>query len=221
MGVSCMEDIFFLYFRIMNISELKNAEASFLSDYPGGFKHPDMIAIGKKHKMEQLVDFARDTFSATAFKHPEGIIDGVIKMVSRSSMVSMFEKPKFRDFVLSLSPDRHHALADALYQRLYGHSEKGFDTICHILREGKLARWSLVSVVPAYVNPSTDVFMKPTTVKGIVAQFDLSPLVYKATPTWSFYSAYRDYINTMKTHVDPSLSPSNAAFSGFLMMSAL
>jgi hypothetical protein len=43
-------------------------------------------------------------------------------------------------------------------------------------------------------------------------------LVYKPTPTWDFYTAYRDLINHAKTQVDSSLSPSNAAFSGFLMM---
>lgn len=34
-----------------------------------------------------------------------------------------------------------------------------------------------------------------------------------------FYEGYRDLILDMKSKVDPSLAPSNAAFSGFLMMS--
>jgi hypothetical protein len=43
-------------------------------------------------------------------------------------------------------------------------------------------------------------------------------LEYKPLPTWAFYLGYRDLINTAKQQVDSSLSPSNAAFSGFLMM---
>ena len=38
----------------MNINALKAAEKSFLNKYPGGFRHPDLVEIGKKHKMEQL-----------------------------------------------------------------------------------------------------------------------------------------------------------------------
>ena len=61
--------------------------------------------------------------------------------------------------------------------------------------------------------------MKPNTVKGIVAHFELPDLLYKPTPSWDFYHRYRDCTLEMKEHTDKSLIPNNPAFCGFLMMS--
>ena len=36
----------------MNTKALKEAEKKFFRRYPGGFRHPDMIESGKKHRME-------------------------------------------------------------------------------------------------------------------------------------------------------------------------
>lgn len=63
-----------------------------------------------------------------------------------------------------------------------------------------------------------EVFIKPTTAKGVIAHFELEGLDYKPTPSWDFYQRYRDARLEMKQYVDPSLSPNNPAFSGFLMM---
>ena len=38
---------------IMNVKKLKQAEKAFFKQYPGGFTHPEMVALGKKHKMEK------------------------------------------------------------------------------------------------------------------------------------------------------------------------
>jgi hypothetical protein len=48
---------------------------------------------------------------------------------------------------------------------------------------------------------------------------EISDLVYNPTPSWEFYLGYRQLINDAKQRVDKRLSPSNAAFSGFLMVS--
>jgi hypothetical protein len=90
-----------------------------------------------------------------------------------------------------------------------------------ILKTGKLAKWSLVSIIPAYYKPTREVFVKPTTAKGILKFFDIKDPVYHPTPSWDFYRKYRQLINDGKKEVSKSLSPSNAAFSGFLMMTVL
>ena len=64
-----------------------------------------------------------------------------------------------------------------------------------------------------------EIFMKPNTVKGIVAHVELPDLLYKPTPSWDFYHRYRDCTLEMKEHTDKSLIPNNPAFCGFLMMS--
>ena len=203
----------------MNIRKLKKAERAFFKLYPGGFNHPEMVALGKKHKMDKMIAFTQEAFAKKNFKTPEVIIAHLIKVISRSSMVSLFEKPKFRDFANSLyHQDRDH-LVTGLKKVLYGKEQQGFEMMLEVLIIGKLAKWSLITICPTYFRPQYDVFVKPTTVKGVIEFFELKSLQYKPTPAWAFYKEYRDVINDMKSKVDPSLSPSNAAFSGFLMMS--
>ena len=117
----------------MNIQKLKSAEAAFLERYPGGFEHPDMVEIGKKHKMDQMVAFTQESFARENFQMPDLIVDRMIKVVSRSSMVSVFEKPKFRDYANPLPPARKRELADGLWAVLYGDQQHGFERMLAVL----------------------------------------------------------------------------------------
>ena len=197
---------------------LKAAEAKFFAHYPGGFDDPEMVKIGKKHRMDQMVAFAQESFAKKQCRHIDVTAENMVKAVSRSSMVSMFEKPKFRDFVKSLGPNDKAFMVDALSQLLHGKQAAGFDALVELLKTEKHAKWSLVTIIPAYYAPHEEVFVKPTTAKGVIAHFGIDDLVYKPTPSWAFYERYRECINAAKEKVDARLSPSNAAFSGFLMM---
>jgi len=203
----------------MNLRKLKRAEDLFLARYPGGFSHPEMAAIGKKHKMEKMIELSEELFAKKQFKDPPEIVESMIKIVSRSSMVSIFEKPKFRDFARALEPKQKNVLASGLKEQLYGDAEKGFAKVLSIMLSGKMAKWSLISICPVYFRPQEEVFVKPTTAKKAIAHFELSNLLYKPQPSWEFYREFRSIVNLMKTKVDPSLSPNSAAFTGFLMMS--
>ncbi len=202
----------------MNKARLKQAEKSFLKRYPGELTHPDMLAIGKKHKMDTLTQFARDSFSEEAFRDPKVALQSISKMVTSSSMVSMFEKPKFRDFTKSLKPADRTKLCSAMFEMLHGNQKEGFELYQDILATKKLNKWTLVTVVPCYFKPTKEVFIKPTTTKNVIRQFELEGLEYKPQPSWEFYAKYRKAIDEMKQNVHPSLSPNNAAFTGFLMM---
>lgn len=102
---------------------------------------------------------------------------------------------------------------------LHGKEQRGFETMLEVLKSGKLAKWSLMTICQTYFRPEFDVFIKPTTAKDVIEYFELKSLQYKQTPTWSSYDEYRSVINEMKSKVDSRLSASNAAFSGFLMIS--
>ncbi len=142
----------------------------------------------------------------------------MIKVVSRSSMVSVFEKPKFRDYGNSLPIHEKEQLASGLKMVLHGKEQKGFELMLALLGLGKLAKWPLMTINQTYFRPHHEAFVKPTTAKGIIDYFELEDLQYKPAPTWDFYEKFRAVINDMKSKVDPSLSLYNAAFSGFLMM---
>lgn len=203
----------------MNINKLKEAEQKFLSRYPGGFQHPDMLVISKKHKPEKMKTMTRESFSESLFSNPDLIVENMIKVITRSSMVSVFEKPKFRDYAKMICEDEKSILARGLYELLYGNQELGFNMMLDILKLGKLAKWTLMTILPVYFNPQKEVFVKPTTAKGVIKYFEIEDLVYNAKPDFDFYTKFRDIINNMKNEVESSLSPDNAAFTGFLMMS--
>ncbi len=203
----------------MNYQKLKAAEAQFLQLYPLGFDDPEMQKIGKKHRMPQMIEQCQMAFTELAFNKPQVIVENMVKMISRSSMVSMFEKPKFRDFVKSLSGGDIDRLSEAFYQQLYGEQQQGFENTLDLLRTQKLAKWSLISILPNYVFPTKEIFVKPTTAKGVIKFFELEGVIYKPQPTWDFYQKYQALIEQMKVDIDPTLTGSNAAFCGFLMMS--
>ena len=203
----------------MNLDKLKRAEHIFLNRFPGGFTHPAMMEVGKKHKMDRMTKLVQESFAKKIFRDTGDTLTSMVKVVGASSMVSVFEKPKFRDFVKSLEPKYQNMLVSGLKDQLHGNEQKGFEKVLGVLQMGKMAKWTLISIVPVYFHPQQDVFVKPTTVKGVISYFELDTLHYRPQPSWEFYSEFRDTINEMKGKVDATLSPNNAAFTGFLMMS--
>lgn len=203
----------------MNTKRLKEAEKKFLKRYPGGFAHPEMEKIAEKHKPEKMTELAQESYAKDKFSDPDEIVKSMIRIVTRSSMVSVFEKPRFRDFAKGLDTTGKKKLALALKELIHGKEADGFESLVAILKKRKLAKWPLVTVHLAYYRPNKEVFVKPTTAKGIISHFEVQGLEYNPTPTYAFYKKYRSLINKMKKEVDASLSKGNAAFCGFLMMS--
>ena len=196
------------------------AEEIFLSRYPGGFGNPELIALRtKKHNVDKMIAFAQASFAKRDFRFPDLILQNMVKIVSRSSVISVFEKTRFRDYAATLDSADQNSLTVGLEDLLHGDERVGFETILGLFQRAKLGKWSLMTVCQTYFHPQRDVLVKPMTVKGIIDYFELENLQYKPTPTWAFYEAYRSTIHAMKARVDPSLSPSNAAFSWFLLLS--
>ena len=153
----------------MNLERLYTAQAVFLDRYPGGFAHPDMIEIGKKHRVDKIAEQTQSLLAKPVFKSQAQALENIVKTVTRSSMVSMFEKPKFRDYVNGLSRDDRADLAEGFRKMLHGNQEKGFNEVLDILSEGKLAKWSLMTICSLYMHPEVDVFVKPTTTKRVIS----------------------------------------------------
>lgn len=201
----------------MDRRRLREAEEAFLKQFPGGFSHPEMLQLAKKHKVEKMKKLAQESFAAGNFELPDGIVDSMGKIVSQSSLISIFEKPKFRDFIKGLSEGEKVHFSHGLREFFYGDQALGFGLMTGLLQEYKLAKWPLVTVFGIYLRPDVEVFIKPTTVKGIIDCFDLG-LTYRPTPSFAFYQEFRENIMELKHSVHPSLQVDNAAFCGFLMM---
>ena len=118
--------------------------------YPGGFNHPEVQAIGKKHRVTQMVALAQDEFARSRFKNPETFAEAMVKIASRSSLISMFEKPRFRDAVRTMAHSEKDILTAGLEDFLHGKRQRGFDAMTMTLAQWKLAKWSLITLIPNY-----------------------------------------------------------------------
>ncbi|PWQ92670.1 hypothetical protein [Leucothrix pacifica] len=203
----------------MNIEKLFELQGDFFARHPDGFEDEELVKIRKKHNIDKLSAQTQGFFSESQFGKVESIIQNMILVMSRSSMVSMFDKPKFRDGIGTLSPAEREHLADAMFDLLHGDTEKGFNQFLEQLVTLKLARWSAISTIPFYFDPKNNWFIKPNTTKMILNYFEMDKeLVYKPRPSYAFYRDYSTFLDEMKDQCDPKLSINNAAFTGFLMM---
>jgi len=111
----------------LNEARLKQAERWFLTKYPGGFAHPELTAVGKKHRLEKMQAFVEESFAKKKFRDTDDLLADWVKLVSRASLVSIFEKPKFRDLVSNLTPKEKNRITAGLKAQLHGDQEKGFE----------------------------------------------------------------------------------------------
>ena len=202
----------------MNIEKLKIIEEHFFEMYPKGFEDEGLAKILKRHNVAKLTDFAQEAFAKEKFANPQQIAEDMIKVISRSSMISLFEKPKFRDAIKAMSLERKDMLSIGLQEMLHGSYKTGFDIVLDILIEEKLAKWSLISVIPYYYAPKKHFFIKPTTTKNVLRYFEIEELVYKPRPSYAFYAKYKKILASFKKEVSKKLTDNNAKFTGFLMM---
>jgi len=193
------------------------AEEIFLMHYPG-FQNPEILATAKKHKVGKLIDLTRESLSQDSFKDPIVATEGVQKIIARSSMVSVFEKAKFRDMVKEMSNEEKKELSEGMYELLHGNQEQGFNRLVAFLQNYKMAKWTILTACLFYSNPSVEVFIKPTTTKGVIKYFELEGVEYRPLPYYEFYMEYRKQINEMKEETHELLRVDNAGFCGFLMM---
>ena len=200
----------------MNIEKLKDLESEFLYQYPKGFEDEHFFPTMKNFKPKKLEEFAKEALKRENFSNPNLVVDGFFKTIQKSVMVSLFDKLKLKDAIISLNSYEKDMLSIEIYELLYGNKKEGFEGLVEFLAEYKLAKWTIVSVVPYSINRQTEYFIKPTTTKNIIKYFELKDLIYKPKPSFEFYENYTKILDEMKSSVDNSLTFDNTAFTGFL-----
>ncbi len=203
----------------MNIDKLEQLEIEFLSIYPQGFDSEELAEIAKKHKMAKMQDFVETHFSESSFENRDQVFENFVKLISRSSLVSVFEKTKFKNEAKVMTESEKETLVQGLYDFLYVDQETGFNKQISVLAKYKMAKWPILTVLGLYMNPGVEVLVKPTTVKGILKYFEVEDFKYNSKAKYEFYSQYRTLVNDIKDKANEILKIDNAAFCGFLMMS--
>ncbi len=202
----------------MNIEKLEQLEAKFLSQYPMGFDDPDLMVIAKKHKVDAMKEFVHTHFAKEKFDDPDAISDAFTKLIAKSSLVSVFEKAKYKDVAKLFREDEIETLSSALYNILYEDQKKGFNQLVLLLATFGLAKWPILTVLGLYYNGDYEVLVKPTTVKAVLSYLEVTEFKYTTKPNYEFYAKYRDLINDLKKRTGKSLATDNGAYCGFLMM---
>lgn len=200
----------------MNIEKLKDYESEFLEQYPHGFDDTDFFPTMKTFNPLKLENFAKETLKKENFQNPNLVVEGFFKVVQKSVFVSLFDKLKLKDMISSLNSYEKDMLSIEIYELLYGNKKEGFEGLVEFLYEYKLAKWTIISVVPYCINRQEDYFIKPTTTKNIIKTFELKDLFYKPKPSFEFYDKYKKALDKMKSSIDKSLSPDNVGFTAFL-----
>lgn len=202
----------------MNKKTLYMLENKFVSVYVDGFQPEELKRISKKHNVGKLVEYTQRICSLENLQKGMMVLPDVVKIITKSSMVSVFEKMRFRDDFNAFFEEEKEMFLFGLIEWLHGDEKTGFETLVSLLKPYKLAKWTIITAFKTYYNPSFDVFVKPTTVKNIIKVLELENIKYTPTPNYQFYASYRAYLNKMIKLVDKRLSPNTPAFSGFLMM---
>ncbi len=204
----------------MNEQKLKYLESAFLSQYKNGFNDEELQKVGKKHNLKKRTENIHNVCSEEALNQGLANYENVVKVVGTSSLVSVFEKMRFRDLSKELDDLEKHMFLDAVYELIHGDEEIGFQMMYDLLSPYKLAKWPIITIFRAYYYPHNDIFVKPTTVKKIISYLELEDIHYTPKVNYDFYKKYRIYFNQMKDLVEnETLKPNNPAFSGFLWMS--
>ncbi|QKF81857.1 hypothetical protein [Halarcobacter ebronensis] len=201
------------------IEKLKDLEAEFLEHYPKGLEDEEILKIVKRFKSEKFEQECKELFKKENFPQPELICSSFVKIVSKSPLISLFEKPKLRDAINSMGIYEKDMFSLALEDLLYGNKKDGFESLSEILIEYKLAKWTIITLVPYYLNRKNEYFIKPTTTKDILKYFEINTIVYKPKVDYEFYKEYKKFLDNLKKEADSSLTSDNAGFTGFLRMS--
>ncbi|QDF28782.1 hypothetical protein [Halarcobacter anaerophilus] len=200
----------------MNLEKLKDLEAEFLDRYPKGFKDEYFFPTMKKFSPEKLEIFAKEALKKENFSNPNLVVEGFFKTVQKSVMVSLFDKLKLRDAIISLNSYEKDMLSIEIYELLYGRKKDGFEGLVEFLSEYQLAKWTILSIVPYSLHRKKEYFIKPTTTKNIIKYLEIKDVVYKPKPSFEFYKNYTKTLNEMKKHLNKNLTFDNAVFTGFL-----
>jgi hypothetical protein len=200
----------------MNLDKLKDLESEFLCSYPKGFQDEQFFPTIKKYNPEKLEAFAKEVLKKENFSNPNLLVEGFFKTIQKSVMVSLFDKLKLKDTIATLNTYEKDMLSIEIYELLYGNQKEGFEGLVEFLAEYKLAKWTIISVIPYCINRHDDYFIKPTTTKMIIKYFELQDCIYKPRPSFEFYENYTKALDKMKSNLHKSLTFDNVAFTSFL-----
>ncbi|MDR0483767.1 MAG: hypothetical protein LBH40_00615 [Alphaproteobacteria bacterium] len=189
------------------ITLTKQVEHKFLILFPKAFEDANWLKLSKKHDSTRIDNIFKTTLSQPrmqaliAENNTEEIIADILKTVSYSTTISMFEKFAIRNYLGSKST--HKDFLEVLYKFLHEDYKKYFAEFTYTLTKTKnsitnsnCAKWSIVSFFLAF-SDKNHVLLKPTTAKTTAKFFEVD-IEYQSYPNLETYEKYKELILKFK-----------------------
>ncbi|TLG72943.1 hypothetical protein [Culicoidibacter larvae] len=184
-------------------------EHKFLQIFPEGLSGDDWNNAGKRHNPDKIFEIFQTELTKEALELTldsgdyEETIDAITAAVRRVSVISVFEKFAFKNYIAH--QEIHGPFLEALYQFMYNFNEESFDGLVSVLlryrheKNTNPAKWPVVSFFKAYADPDNYVFVKPNTVKGEarVMEWDIQ---YKSMPNYQTYMQVMEMVKAFRKH---------------------
>ncbi len=184
---------------------MNNIDRVFLDMFPDGLEDTAWNELGKKHNPNKIFKMFENELSKDNLKHLIDIkkygevLDISLAAIKKSSVVSVFEKVAFQNFVKYV--DRKE-FAEKFYNFLYNYNDKSFEEFVTVLisckkyKNANPAKWPVISFFKAYQNPEEFVIVKPNTVKAVAKFLDFD-IEYKPLPNTN---TYKNVLNMVKEY---------------------
>lgn len=187
------------------------ADFAFLKRFPNGLEDEEFVGIGRKHKADNLIKAVNEELSKKNLdnlinkKDYKTICEIALKLLRRASVLSVFEKVAFSNFIAH--EEIQEDFAKALYNFMYDFNEQNFERFTLILaryrseKNCNCAKWTVVSFFVAYLDPERFVFIKPTTTKAIANALEVD-IEYQSYPIYTVYEKVYNMIYEYREQSD-------------------
>ncbi len=183
----------------------------FLSKFPDGLNDEMWIELGKKHKPNKIIETINNELSEDNLKEMlenedyKTICTLVLKLVKKATVVSVFEKVAFQNFINDETTNKDFALA--FFDLLYNYNEKSFNEMVSVLamykqdKNKNACKWPVITFFISYKDPNKFVILKPNTVKQTAKILEFN-IEYSSTPN---FKTYTNVINMVENYRENSM----------------
>ncbi len=184
---------------------------AFLERFPNGLQDEEWIALGNKHKNGNLVQQVKENFSKENLsklikeKKYDEICEISLKLLKRASVVSVFEKVAFGNYMAH--EEIHKDFALGLYDIIHNFNQESFEKFALLLaryrteKNSNVAKWTVLTFFISFYDRERFVFIKPTTTKKIANALK-TDICYSSYPTYETYDKVYNMIMDFREESD-------------------
>lgn len=189
-------------------------DEKFLSLFPLGLEDPEWIKFFEKHDIAKIEEIYNKDLSQKKIEEYivnneyEKICKIVLKLSRLSSVISVFEKIAFNNFINIKESNKE--FATSFYHMMFDFNSHSFERMVFVLSKYKndinhkklnVAKWPIITFFLSQKYPDEFIIIKPSTIKAISKLLEYE-IEYKTVPN---YLSYKKMIDMIKKYRDNSM----------------